>query len=199
MLDMATADPPPPNLDLSTPRIPSSAAVLTIYAHTKIEAPASKILSTLLDTSTWSSWNTFAPHVNISSQPSSPNDTTDHFLRKDTHFTMEVIMDPSKPTKFYHTALVVTDLQDTAPVKTVSWAIDAAATGLMSYGLRTERLHEIREVGNGTCEVRTWECQAGPLAYTVKWMFARRLNEAFGEWLAGLKKYVEGEEQGRGK
>ena len=70
----------------------------------------------------------------------------------------------------------------------------------MSRGLRTERFSEVialDDVGGQVegCEYRTWECQGGMLARTVKWMYERTLSERFGDWCRNLK--AECERKGR--
>ncbi|RWQ99193.1 hypothetical protein C8Q69DRAFT_450152 [Paecilomyces variotii] len=56
---------------LPAPTIPSSKVILHISSSTRIKAPISRIWNTLIDTSTWSEWNSFIPHVTIREQPRS--------------------------------------------------------------------------------------------------------------------------------
>lgn len=178
--------------NLPVPSIPSSRVVFYVHAVTTIAAPSSAVFSTLLNTATWPEWNTFCNSVTIRSQPSAPSDgSSDAVFRKNTKFTLHVTMDPKKPTKKTHVVGVVTELDADGPAKRVLWAMDPQAAGLISWGLRTERVHEIKDIGDGKCEVRTWECQAGPLAYTVKYMYGERLQQAFETWLEDLKEYAE--------
>ena len=62
----------------------------------------------------------------------------------------------------------------------------------MARGLRTERFSEIIDLGDGKgCEYRTWECQGGVLAKTVKWLFQDTLRQKFREWCEDLKREAE--------
>jgi hypothetical protein len=61
---------------LGTPDIPASQAVFTVYASTKISAPAALVFRTLRNTDTWRDWNKFCQRVNITSQPSEDEDDT---------------------------------------------------------------------------------------------------------------------------
>lgn len=73
----------------------------------------------------------------------------------------------------------------------------------MARGLRSERFHEVIVLGDGECEVRTWECLGGVLARTVKWFYGEVLMEKFGVWVGDLKgegerSYAGGGKAGRG-
>jgi hypothetical protein len=59
---------------LGTPDIPASQAVFTVYAATKISAPASLVFRTLRNTDTWRDWNKFCPKVVLNSQPHEEDD-----------------------------------------------------------------------------------------------------------------------------
>lgn len=117
-------------------------------------------------------------------------------------------MDPAKPDKKTEVPLIVTDMStpsspsDYIPQETLSsdasyhsdltklyricWATNAGWPGL-----HTERFHEIIDLGEGRCEVRTWENQGGLLARSVKWMYGKFLGKKFEGWVEDLKKYAE--------
>ena len=59
---------------LSTPEIPSSAAVFCVHATTRISAPASLVFRTLRNTETWRDWNKFCQRVTIIQQPPEAED-----------------------------------------------------------------------------------------------------------------------------
>ncbi|OJJ99431.1 hypothetical protein ASPACDRAFT_61206 [Aspergillus aculeatus ATCC 16872] len=83
----------------------------------------------------------------------------------------------------------------------ITWANDTAFQGrVMAALLSAERVHELveREVVDASSgsvrvvtEVTNWEVQEGYLAYVVKWMFERRLEENFRCWVEDLKGFVE--------
>lgn len=119
-------------------------------------------------------------------------------------------MDPAHPTSVNDAMLVVSDMStpnaqsdyvpkevldsenwftpDLSSVYRISWK---SGGGLISYGLQAERFHEVIERGEGACEVRTWECQSGPLAYVVKAMLKKKLDARFGDWCRDLKAWCE--------
>ncbi|RAH66448.1 uncharacterized protein BO66DRAFT_181022 [Aspergillus aculeatinus CBS 121060] len=87
----------------------------------------------------------------------------------------------------------------------ITWANDTAFQGrVMAALLSAERVHELveREVVDASSgsvrvvtEVTNWEVQEGYLAYVVKWVFGRRLEENFRCWVEDLKGFVEGQQQ----
>jgi hypothetical protein len=199
----------PPTRGLSTPTTPYNHAILTIASSISISAPASFVLTILRDTARYPEWNTWCPRVKILSQPSgtSPESTT---LEKDTSMVLHAIMDASKPDKDTPTQLRITDIStpdapssyilkevldedpgytaDLSKVYRISWKGEG---GFVSMGLHTERFHEIIVIGEGECEVRTWEVMGGVLARTVKWMYKKTLDSKFELWCADLKKVSE--------
>ena len=127
-------------------------------------------------------------------------------------------MDSKKPESYTDTQLRVTDIstpespsayipQDTldsdpalyadlSSVYRISWTTEG---GFVARGLKSERYHEIIVLGENECEVRTWECQGGPLARAVKWMYKDTLQKKFAEWCEDLKKGAEAAYQSQGK
>lgn len=59
---------------LCTPDIPASESVFTVYASTKISAPAALVFRTLRNSDTWRDWNKYCPRVTIASQPPEAED-----------------------------------------------------------------------------------------------------------------------------
>ena len=62
----------------------------------------------------------------------------------------------------------------------------------MSRGLRSERFSEVIALDDEGgrvkgCEYRTWECQGGLLARTIKWTYGGVLPGRFEAWCVGLK------------
>ncbi len=118
-------------------------------------------------------------------------------------------MDASKPSKVTDTLLRVTDIstpekqsgyvptslledptftEDLSRVYRISWTTEG---GFVMRGLRSERFHEVVMLGEGECEVRTWECLGGVLARTVKWFYGQTLMEKFALWVRDLKAECE--------
>lgn len=197
----------PPKNGPTSPSVPRDAAVLTTLASIRIAAPAASVFKAVLDVDNYPQWNTFVPRVTIHSQPSEIDDKT---LHKGTLFTFHVVMDEKKPNNETATQLLVTDVStpdspsdylaadlleddtftaDLSTVYRISWRCEG---GFASKGLKTERFHEVIALGPNECEVRTWENQAGVLAYTVRWFFQKTLNRKFQLWCDDLKKFCEG-------
>ena len=119
-------------------------------------------------------------------------------------------MDSAKPTSYTPTDLRVTDIStpdrpssyitndlmdsdcgfssDLSKVYRIAWTTEG---GFVARGLKTERFHEIIVLGDEQCEVRTWECQGGILARTVKWIYQKTLKEKFADWCEDLRRETE--------
>lgn len=126
-------------------------------------------------------------------------------------------MDESKPSKVTDTRLRVTDIStpegpsdyikqgkqdeeektytlDFSKVYRISWTTEG---GFVARGLRSERFHEIIDLGEGNgCEVRTWENQGGVLARAVKFYYKDVLMKKFQGWCEELK--IEAERLAKG-
>lgn len=198
----------PPSKGLTTQRVPRADVVLPSYGSARIKAPAAQVFEILRDVGRYGEWNTFCPKVEVHSQPEHASDSA--LLNLETVFTLYAVMNSAKPDNSFATYLHVTDFStpqnpssyvpasilnedgsytaDLQKVYRIAWA---AAGNLMSRGLRTERFHEVIVLSDNECEVRTWECQGGVLAHTVKWMYKKVLMEKFQTWCDELKKYSE--------
>ncbi|KAL4796950.1 hypothetical protein BDV19DRAFT_360131 [Aspergillus venezuelensis] len=213
----------PTNPQPPTPNIPPSSATLYITSTTRISAPLETVWSALTDTSTYPSWNHFIPRVTIRSQPNAT--PTSASLRQGTKFTFHANMyperheDPQPHAKGLNdTFLEIIEYAPPPPESgsgssmageggegrkgrkgRIVWASDSSAGGLISWFLTAERVHEVEEVvgqnGEVVVEVRNWESQVGVLAYVVRWLFEGRLNDNFGYWERGLKRYSEARTQ----
>ena len=197
----------PPSSGLTTVNVPREAAVLTTSASVRVSAPANVVFDAVLKAAEYGQWNTFAPKVVIHNQP---NGEEDGQLHAGTLFTLHVVMDEKKPQSFTPTQLIVTDIStpehpsdyvakdlrerndsftaDLKSVYSIGWKCEG---GFASKGLRTERFHEVVSLGPNECEVRTWECQGGVLAYTVRWLYKKTLEGKFQLWCNDLKKFCE--------
>ncbi|KAK4555216.1 hypothetical protein LTR86_007512 [Recurvomyces mirabilis] len=207
---MASSPSWPPPKGLSTVQIPRSDTILQMYGSKKINASGQQILDAVLDVSNYGKWNTFVPEAKIEVHPPGGVENLNN-MQLGSIMTFQVVMDASKPNNKTATGLKVTDIStpahpsDYVPATTresnssfysdlsklyrVCWKTEG---GFVSRGLRGERFHEIIVLGENECEVRTWECQGGILARTVKWMFQKTLMEKFELWLVDLKGYCEG-------
>ena len=211
-MDESTTSPPswPPPNGLTSIIVPRSSTILSMHGSAHISAPASLVFSIILDTSTYPTWNTFCPRVTIHSQPRNVPSDAQQILHKDTSLTFHVVMDASKPHSVTDISLRVTDVstpeaqsgyvpkevlegdgtfeRDLARVYSVAWTAEGS---FLWRGLKCERWHEIREISERECEVRTWECQGGVLARVVKYMFKDVLQRKFQNWCVELKREAE--------
>lgn len=203
---MATEWPPKA---LATPTVSHKDGVSVTAYSIRINAPARKVFNAVLNVGEYKEWNTWIPEVDIKSQPEGVNQGIGR-LHKGTLFVFHVIMDAKKPGAKTATELRVSDVStpeeqsdyvpaellteehgftsDLSKVYRVAWKSEG---GFVSMGLRTERFHEVIEISENECEVRTWEIMGGPIAYTVKWMFSKTLAEKFKLWCTELKQRSE--------
>lgn len=131
-------------------------------------------------------------------------------LHVGTSFTLGVIMDAKHPKSVTPTQCRVTDIStpeqiseyvpndvleqdgsydsDRRRVYRISWTTEG---GFLARGLKSERINEVIDLGDGKSIYRTWECQGGILARVVKWKYEKVLNDKFALWCANLKKQSE--------
>ncbi|KAH6616695.1 hypothetical protein C7974DRAFT_416812 [Boeremia exigua] len=209
----------PPTAGISTPTVSLQESVFAITGSARINAPASFVFATLLDTSTYPKWCTFVPKVVISELPSSvardPSDGAESKsaeLRLGTKFTFFAVMGnpgskqtpthliisdvstPSEPSSYIPSATLEASpiyTTDLSNVYRVAWKGDKI--DFFAKGLTTERFHEVIVRGEGECEVRTWEVMGGMLAHTVKWLYRKTLERKFDEWCTELRTFTERE------
>lgn len=192
----------------STPSLKASDAVHYIASSMTTTGPLHAVWQTLIDTSSWSSWNSFCPRVTIREQPSDPSanpSTPSPVLQHGTKVTFHVRLNLNSTIE-QDVHLVVTefappDLTTSTATATdagamlkrgrIAWAADPSAAGtILPALLKAERVHELTETADGT-EVRNWEIQTGMVAYMVRWMYGARLREVFEDWVQDLKGFVE--------
>jgi hypothetical protein len=168
---------------LPTPRLPNG-GVFTVSSSIVISAPASRVFAAIVDTSNYDKWNTFVPSVEIPKQPSDQRDNAEKLsLGTDMIFTAYM-----KPGGSGRTNPIQVTMFDSEAYK-ICWKFN----GGYSWLLRSERVQEMTDKEDGTCEYRTWETFAGPLAYIVRLIYNNDLHERFNDWGSNLKRYVEEE------
>lgn len=187
----------PPPTGLTTIVVPRP-AILSVSASTHVSAPASLVFSILRSVSAYNSWNTFCPAVHIHSQPPDVPKGEESLLHVGTSFTLDVIMDANHPNSVTPTQCRVTDIStpsyysnyvpewvletdgsyepDRGKVYRISWTTEG---GFVARGLKSERVSEVLDLGEGQALYRTWECQGGMLARVVKWKFEKVLEQKF--------------------
>jgi len=166
---------------LPTPLLPNG-GVFTVSSSVVISAPASRIFDAIVDTTNWYKWNTFVPSVQIIKQPSDHSDNAEK-LAVGTDMRFTVYMKPGGSATSSREQVTVLDSEACK----ICWKF----TGAPSWLLRAERVHEIADKEDGTCEYHTWETFAGPMAYVIRSIYSNDLQERFQDWATSLKRYVE--------
>lgn len=212
----------PPKEGVSTPTVSVRDSVFAITGSAQINAPAPFVFDILLDPSSYPEWCTFVPKVVIDEQPTSDDTNgTAAVLSLGTKFTFYAVMGspgskqtpthllisdmstPSAPSSYIPSATLegsAVYTSDLSNVYRVAWKGDQV--DFFAKGLNTERFHEVIVRGEEQCEVRTWEVMGGVLAYAVRHMYRKTLDQKFDDWCLELKTFAEsrwaGKKQGAG-
>ncbi|KAF2648642.1 hypothetical protein K491DRAFT_612434, partial [Lophiostoma macrostomum CBS 122681] len=172
--------------------IPTMAPAISIRTEVRIKAPVTEVWIKLIDTSTWPDWNSLVPRAEISDTPPDSNKTV-LALGCRCHFTV-MINGTNRPSTQKVTVFDVPEDGHPGPrIYRITWVIDDYPSILF----RTERFNELEEVAgeNGPeCIYRTGEDQSGPLAYVVKMLFGKAVDQGIRAWPNELKTYIEQKE-----
>lgn len=158
----------------------------------QINAPATIVYESLIDTAKWAEWGTFVTSVDIDKQADPAARTS--LLAVGTEMTFHVQMTPSFKTTNQERGVLVegppkpTDAPGT--IYRVCWANQSSAL-VPKFMLAAERVNEIEVGPNGTCLYRTWQTFTGPYAKIVKWKFGQALDDRLDDWTRELKAYAE--------
>ncbi|KAB8349706.1 hypothetical protein FH972_023721 [Carpinus fangiana] len=147
------------------------APILSLSSYVLINCPAEKVFELFRDTSTWPAWNTFVPECGVNRSKDSKSSLPEAKLDSGDGMAMQVKM--TADANLRAQGGVVTDRVDT-PGEDDIFRIQWESKGMPKMMLRTLRTTEVVPIGPNECEFRTWEVMAGPLAYVVKNIPARR-------------------------
>ena len=180
--------------------------VLTVGARVQINAPASRVFHLHATPETWPHWNSFAPEFVKNERAAEPgiavskNGSSKEVVAVGDKVSFRVRMTPGGG--FNAVTVVVSEVS--RPNDQESGGRDGQGhaddntyrviwypVGLPQFLLRGTRWSEIRDLGGGRCEFMTWECQAGPLAYMIKSLYGKTLQDRFEDWANDLKKEAE--------
>lgn len=176
--------------------------LFSAYAETRINAPPQVVYDAILDVYEWKDWNSFIYGVTITKNPN-PHGKADGSHKRMTGGTCMIFHrklsdDPNEkqPSSRQVVTLVEklklsSDGHKTPCVTRIRWQLDNAAASTPGMLLKTERVNEIEEVGDGTTIYRTWEVFAGPVARFVRKRFEMAWRDRFQEMCADLKKWCE--------
>jgi hypothetical protein len=192
------------NFDTTT--ISASSASFSLYGESEINAPASFVYETYIDISTWPSWNTFNPQVNIinhaldNQSQSSPIvtihnaqkidgqlQTLSPVIREGTLLNMANTVQKSGLSSFSIFLCYDAD----AEKRSVSWVYESEMNPYPKAMLEIERTTVVEDLGNDRSKLRNLERQRGVRAAYSKIRHAKALQKGFEAQAQGLKRYVE--------
>lgn len=183
----------------------------TLACSTTISAAPTACLAAMLKPATWSQWNTFCPRATISDFPSPPPAIPTGLDLTSSMDGKEALVPGTKVTFDVHMGLdanltnrqsiLVTRLEELADsagdVQRRGFRVAWKAEGFPGFLLRSERVQEFVEAdGGAACEYFCWETFYGLLAPVVRLSVGGKLIAAFGAWMDGLKRFVEGGGEG---
>lgn len=192
----------------------------SIISSTHIAAPPDTVFQVLLDHSQWPQWNRFVRHVAVKSTPPSSSDEPTPFapvdgddgttcLKKGQAVTFQVHMDAENPSSSYlNQGMEITLLEsfdknnnnnNNDDNKRRGWRVAWKATSFPGFALRSERVQEVVDDGQGGTEYTCWETMYGPLAYVVKLTQGSALERNFRIWGEDLKERAEKAAAGEAK
>ena len=200
----------PPTNGLNTILVPRNESTFTIFASTRINAPASLVFNTIRNTTAYPEWNTFTPAAVITSSNNSQLTNFTGLLSLGDNFTYTVVLDPTqprnttpsleevrdistprRPSNYVPQDLLETDGSFWSNLSQVYRAVWGDANPATAGQLVTERFSEVIDFGNQTSGYRTWENQGGPMASAIKEALQATLQQRFEDSARDLKKESE--------
>ncbi len=160
----------PHSRTLPTPSNPTAEGT-TYYGAATITAPASLIWSTLLDLPNYT-WNPFTPLI-TRDPPSSDSDSSE--LSVGAKLVVHAYIPPHPSSTLPHTPASLEKHKQKAHKTPVQvsvidpqrYMLAWKATGYPSFFLKTERVMEIEDFGDGKCEFRNFETFRGTGRHAV--------------------------------
>ena len=169
----------------------SGASFTTVRATTTISAQPQPVLDALLNTFTWPQWNNFVPRASLSNLPEGSDEPSR--LHPGTVFTEHVDMAGRGRSTFVKMKLLMTTLDEMDTPDKKGFKVVWLGKGYPDWALRSERVHEMYEEGEGGGTVyNVYETFSGPLAWFVKIFVGSTLVERFAQWNKELKAFVDG-------
>lgn len=189
----------------------------SVISALHIAAPPDIAFTTVLEHSSWPEWNRFVRRVTVSSSappaaaasseppPSSADasaletviakDDGQRYIKKGTLMTFQVHLDPDNEKSYTKQDMEVTLLEPFDAVDKQKhkkgWRVAWKGTSIPAILLRTERVQEFVDDGNGGTEYTCWETMYGPLAPVVRLTTGKSLERGFEAWGVDLKARAE--------
>jgi hypothetical protein len=198
-----------------TPLLPRKSSdftpITTVHNHVSIAAPPLIVLTTVLNTTTWPSWNTFNPTATIYyrpepvwSQPQSPS----HPAALSALFASPDFLSPGCKFGESHSEeskKSVASVNDTENLEILAIEELQTEDGKRGYRIvwrlldwnewlmKSRRVHEFVEGENGQTEYNSWTELGGLFAWPLKWASGdSKIGVFFDETFKSLKEFVEG-------
>ncbi|KAM0322266.1 hypothetical protein ACHAQA_009555 [Verticillium albo-atrum] len=192
---------------MPTPTLASSALPsFTVICSTTIAAPPLQVLSTVVDTNTWPSWNAFCKSATVTHTPPAETVTLNApelqaLVGKAGHlytgvtavFSAYMTPDATSPSK---SPEEVTLLERFEREGRTGYRVAWRFGGMPHMLLHAERVQEFVEVDGADGGVATayysYETFGGLLVPVMRWMKAGELFDGFSRWMGGLKGLYDG-------
>ncbi|PSN71835.1 hypothetical protein BS50DRAFT_236543 [Corynespora cassiicola Philippines] len=171
---------------LNTSNFINNMPVISVKAEPAIiKASGKDVWERLTDISTWSSWNSFVPEAEIldaqDAQPSSGPRTL--ALGNRIRFQVNMNGNIQKSDQ----KVIVYEVPAAGDEKK-AWKICWAYQDLPDFLLRSCRWNEIEQTGENECIYRTGEEMYGPVAYVVKALHGKAVDQGIKNWAEGLQR-----------
>ncbi|KAH7347634.1 hypothetical protein B0T11DRAFT_143288 [Plectosphaerella cucumerina] len=192
---------------LPTPTVSSgSLPSFSVTCSTTIAAPPLLCLSTVLDTSSWPSWNTFCPSATIDSTPSPESVSLnapelEALARRPAHLfpgvaaTFSVHMTPNASSPTYSAEHVTLLERFSDPAGRTGYRVSWKFTSYPHLLLHAERVQEFVEAtgpdGGVITEYRNYETFGGLLTPVMRFLKSGELLDGFNRWMTSLKSAAE--------
>lgn len=192
---------------LPTPTVSSgSLPSFSVTCSTTIAAPPLLCLSTVLDTASWPSWNTFCPSATIDSTPS-PDSVSlnapelEALARRPAHLypgvemTFSVHMTPNTPSPTISAERVTILERFTDPQGRTGYRVAWQYTTMPFMLIHAERVQEFVEArgpdGAIVTEYLNYETFGGLLIPVMRWFKTGEMCDGFSRWMSSLKGAAE--------
>lgn len=182
-------------------------AASVLHNHITIFAKPLAVFTTLLNTTTWPSWNTFNPTATIyyrpevdSSHPLASLFSNPEFLAPGIKFSESHSEESRKLEKNINQdenleiiAVETLETEDGKKGYRLVWRL-LDWNGLW---MKSRRIHELVENEKGETEYDSWTEFGGLLSWPLKWTSGdKKIGILFDETFKSLKEFVEGKEDG---
>ncbi|KAF4554063.1 Hypothetical protein D9617_5g069390 [Elsinoe fawcettii] len=166
---------------LPTPNNPKGDGI-TYYASSIIEASPADIFSVLKDYQNYDKWNTMNQKADFPKTTAASRE-----LQVGDEGTLNShLASPTAKLDLTHVTITKIVQGDNG-----QWLMSWKCTDFNKHLLRPERVLEIVDLGNGSCEFKNYETMAGPMRISVQAFVGSTLDAGLQRMADDLKKFVE--------